>query len=175
MANVSSVKISVPTKTAGEIIREELVSKILNSQKKFTYIHGGAGYGKTTLLAQAANSVENAVWLTLDGESDIFSFLDLLSEAIHHTFPCCELNFSQYLPFEGKSNFITILARCHKSVTYYFNNSIIHVAPLNKYSCCEQRRLYKDSPSLPVHKRLPCQAPEMQPIAVRWYYSQAML
>ncbi|HCF71118.1 MAG TPA: hypothetical protein DER33_05960 [Syntrophomonas sp.] len=110
MANVSSVKISVPTKTAGEIIREELVSKILNSQKKFTYIHGGAGYGKTTLLAQAANSVENAVWLTLDGESDIFSFLDLLSEAIHHTFPCCELNFSQYLPFEGKSNFITILA-----------------------------------------------------------------
>ncbi len=110
MANVSSVKISVPTKTAGEIMRKELVSAILGSQKKLTYIHAGAGYGKTTLLAQVSNSVENAVWLTLDGESDIFSFLGLLSEAIHHTFPCYELNFSQYLPFEGKNNFITILA-----------------------------------------------------------------
>ncbi|MDD4238777.1 MAG: hypothetical protein PHT62_09525 [Desulfotomaculaceae bacterium] len=110
MANVSSVKISVPTKTASEIMRKELVSAILSSQKKLTYIHAGAGYGKTTLLAQVANSVENAVWLTLDGESDIFSFLGLLSEAMHHTFPCYELNFSQYLPFERKNNFITILA-----------------------------------------------------------------
>jgi LuxR family maltose regulon positive regulatory protein len=110
MVNVSSVKISVPTKTAGEIIRKELASAILSSQKKLTYIHAGAGYGKTTLLAQVSNSVESAVWLTLDGESDVFSFLDLLSEAIHYTFPCQELNFSQYLPFEGKNNFITILA-----------------------------------------------------------------
>lgn len=110
MANISSVKISVPTKTAGEIMRKELVSAILSSQKKLTYIHAGAGYGKTTLLAQASNYVETAVWLTLDGESDIFSFLGLLSEAINHTFPCYELNFSQYLPFEGKNNFITILA-----------------------------------------------------------------
>jgi LuxR family maltose regulon positive regulatory protein len=61
MASVSSVKISVPTKTAGEIMRKELLSAILGSQKKLTYIHAGAGYGKTTLLAQAANSVENAV------------------------------------------------------------------------------------------------------------------
>ncbi|MDD2421267.1 MAG: hypothetical protein PHU78_03855 [Heliobacteriaceae bacterium] len=110
MASVSSVKISVPTKTAGEIMRKELVSAILGSQKKFTYIHAGAGYGKTSLLAQVSNSVENAVWLTLDGESDIFSFLGLLSEAIQHTFPAYELNFSQYLPFEGNNNFITILA-----------------------------------------------------------------
>lgn len=110
MASVSSAKISVPTKTAGEIIRKELLSAILGSQKKLTYIHAGAGYGKTTLLAQVANSVENAVWLTLDGESDIFSFLGLLGEAIRHTFPCHELNCSQYLPFEGKNNFTTILA-----------------------------------------------------------------
>lgn len=47
MINVSSVKISVPTKNAGEIIRKELVSKILSSQNKLTYIHAGAGYGKT--------------------------------------------------------------------------------------------------------------------------------
>lgn len=110
MANVSSAKISVPTNNASEIMREELVSAILSSQKKLAYIHAGAGYGKTTLLAQAANSVENAVWLTLDGESDVFFFLGLLSEAIHHTFPCYEHNFSQYLPFEGENNFISILA-----------------------------------------------------------------
>ncbi len=110
MASVSSVRISVPSKTAGEIMRRGLVSAILGSPKKLTYVHAGAGYGKTTLLAQAANSVENAVWLTLDGESDVFSFLSLLSEAIHHTFPGYELNFSQYIPFEKKNNFITILA-----------------------------------------------------------------
>ena len=91
-------------------MRKELVSAILSSQKNLTYIHAGAGYGKTTLLAQITNSVESVVWLTLDGESDIFSFLGLLNEAIHHTFPSYELNFSQYLPFEGKNNFITIIA-----------------------------------------------------------------
>lgn len=110
MANVSSAKISVPTKTSGEIIRTDLVSPILSSQKKLIYIHAGAGYGKTTLLAQVANSVKNAVWLTLDRENDIFSFLSLLGDAMHHTFPCCEVNFPQYLPFSKKSNFIPILA-----------------------------------------------------------------
>lgn len=37
-----------------EITRTELVSAILSSHKKLTYIHSGAGYGKTTLPAQVA-------------------------------------------------------------------------------------------------------------------------
>lgn len=122
MANVSSIKISVPTGVSGEIVRRQLVSKILGNRKKLTYIHAGAGYGKTTLLAQVSNSAKNAVWLTLDEEGDIFSFLGLLSDAIHHIFPEYQLNFSQYLPFEGKNNFITILANA-------FISSIEHIAP----------------------------------------------
>lgn len=110
MASVSSVKISIPTRSSGEIIRKKLVSAILSSQKKLTYIHAGAGYGKTTLLAQVRNSVRNPIWLTLDGENDIFSFLSLLRDAVHHTFSCHELNFSQYIPFKKKNNFIPILA-----------------------------------------------------------------
>lgn len=110
MSGISSVKISVPAKTAGEIMRKELVAAVISSPKRLTYIHAGAGYGKTTLLAQVSGSVESTVWLTLDGESDIFSFLGLLSEAIHHAFPRYEFNFSQYLPYEGKNNFINMLA-----------------------------------------------------------------
>lgn len=110
MANISSARISVPNRTSDEIMRKNLVSAFLGSQRKLAYIHAGAGYGKTTLLAHVSHCARDVVWLTLDGESDIFSFLGLFSEAIHHTFPSYQLNFSQYLPFEGKDNFITILA-----------------------------------------------------------------
>lgn len=110
MISAAGIKISIPSKTSDEIIRGNLTSKILRSDKKLTYVHAGAGYGKTTLLAQVCRLVDNAVWVTLDGEGDIFSFIDFLSEAIRHSFPDIQLNFSQYLPFEGKDNFITILA-----------------------------------------------------------------
>jgi LuxR family maltose regulon positive regulatory protein len=114
MMPVSSVRLAVPRASAAEIERTELVSVLLNSQinnqKKFAYIHAGAGYGKTTLLSQAANSVGDAVWLTLDGESDVFSFMDLLSDAVRRTFPAYYFNVSEYLPFEGQKNFTTVLA-----------------------------------------------------------------
>lgn len=54
--------------------------------------------------------MESTVWVTLDGESDVFAFLDILSEAIRQTFPDYDFTASEYLPFEGKNNFITILA-----------------------------------------------------------------
>lgn len=87
-----------------------LVDAVISSSKKFIYINAGAGYGKTTLLSQAANFVNHTVWVTLDGESDVFTFLNILSEALRHTFPDYDFSISEYLPFEEKSNFITIIA-----------------------------------------------------------------
>lgn len=110
MIKISSVRLAVPKAAEGEIVREKLINCVLRSKSKIAYIHAGAGYGKTTLLSQLANSMEGSVWLTLDGESDIFIFLNILSEALRHTFPDYDFSASEYLPFEGKSNFITILA-----------------------------------------------------------------
>ena len=110
MVNVSSVRLAIPKASTGEIIRKDLVAAVLGNQKQFVYIHAGAGYGKTTLLSQVANSMESTVWVTLDGESDVFAFLNILSEALRQTFPDYDFTASEYLPFEEKNNFITILA-----------------------------------------------------------------
>lgn len=110
MGNVSSVKLTAPKTVSGEILRKELRDAVLNSQKKLTYIHAGAGYGKTTLLSQISHSRKNTVWLSLDGEHDVFTFINTLKKAIHRPFPDYEFTISDYLPFEGKNNFITILA-----------------------------------------------------------------
>lgn len=110
MLNVSSIRVTIPKATAGEIFRRGLVETVLGSPQKTAYIHGGAGYGKTTLLAQIANAKEHTVWLTLDGENDLFSFLHIWGEAIRRPFPDYGFTSSEYLPFEKNNNFITILA-----------------------------------------------------------------
>jgi len=110
MFQISSVRLAIPKAAAGEIKRQKLVDTILGNQKKITFIHAGAGFGKTTLLSQVANCLENTVWITLDNESDVFAFLNILSEALRNTFSCFDFNSSAYLPFEEKSNFINILA-----------------------------------------------------------------
>ncbi|NLG33338.1 MAG: hypothetical protein GX550_07440, partial [Syntrophomonadaceae bacterium] len=110
MLNVPSAKITVPKAAAQEIVRGNLIDVVLKSPKKLAYIHAGAGFGKTTLLSQIANSAEYAVWLSLDGEDDIFAFVDLLCSAIKQTFPKFDFSVSEYLPFSEKDNFISMLA-----------------------------------------------------------------
>ncbi|MET0018174.1 hypothetical protein [Oscillibacter sp.] len=82
----------------------------MGSQKKFIYIHAGAGYGKTTLLSQLAVTAKKAVWLTLAGESDVFLFLETLCDSIRNSFQDYNFVASEYLPFAEQDNFITILS-----------------------------------------------------------------
>ncbi len=110
MLNIPSARLTVPRAAAGEIVRKNLIDTILNSPAKLVYIHAGAGHGKTTLLSQVANSTENVVWLSLDGENDIFTFVNTLCEAIKQTFPEFDFSASEYLPFSEKNNFISMLA-----------------------------------------------------------------
>lgn len=109
MGRVSSMRLTAPKAAAGEIVRKELIDAVMGSQRKLTCIHAGAGYGKTTLLSQIASSRESTVWLSLDGEKDVFTFVDTLIEAVRLPFPAHDFAVSEYLPFEGKENFITIL------------------------------------------------------------------
>ncbi len=110
MLNVPSVRLTVPKSFDGEILREILIDTIINSPKKLIYIHAGAGHGKTTFLSQIANCSGNAVWLSLDGENDVFTFIDTLCEAVKYTFPEFDFSTTEYLPFYEKSNFISMLA-----------------------------------------------------------------
>jgi hypothetical protein len=110
MFNIPSARLTVPRAVAGEIVRKNLIDTVLNSPAKLVYIHAGAGHGKTTLLSQVANSAENVVWLSLDGENDIFTFINTLCEAVKRTFPEFDFSASEYLPFSEKNNFISILA-----------------------------------------------------------------
>ncbi len=110
MLNVPSVRITVPKAVGGALVRENLIDYILNSPQKLAYIHAAAGFGKTTLLSQIANSAVYAVWLSLDGEEDVFTFVNSLGEAIRQAFPEFDFSLSEYLPFSEKDNFIPMLA-----------------------------------------------------------------
>lgn len=110
MLNIPSARLTIPKAIGGELVRHKLIDTVLNSPAKVVCIHAGAGYGKTTLLSQIARKMEKAVWLSLDGENDVFTFVNTFCAAVKQTFP--EFNFpaSEYLPFSEKSNFISILA-----------------------------------------------------------------
>ncbi|NLO41174.1 MAG: hypothetical protein GX115_17115 [Ruminiclostridium sp.] len=110
MMSTPSARMTVPTAVKGEIIRHKLVDIVLNSPAKLAFIHAGAGYGKTTLLSQIAKSAEKAVWLSLDEEKDIFTFINTLCESVKQTFTDFDFSPSEYLPFSEKNNFISILA-----------------------------------------------------------------
>lgn len=125
MVNISSVRLSVPKASAGEILRKDLIAAVLDSPKKLIYIHAGAGYGKTTLLSQVANSTEGVVWVTLDGENDVYAFLNILSEAFRQNFTDFEFNPTEYLPFEKSGNFITILANAFISCIEKYRKALM--------------------------------------------------
>ena len=110
MNSIPSARLTVPGTINGEIARPRLIDSILGSQKKTAYIHAGAGYGKTTLLSQAANQSPNPVWLTLVGENDILTFADAMCRSMQKTFPAYDFTVSEYLPFAAKDNFMTILS-----------------------------------------------------------------
>ena len=110
MHDMPSTRLTIPRAAAGEITRRNLVNIVLNSPAKLVYINAGAGHGKTTLLSQVANSAENAIWLSLDGENDVFAFINSLCKAVKQAFPKFDFSASEYLPFSEKNNFISMLA-----------------------------------------------------------------
>lgn len=110
MTNVSGTRLIIPKTLNGEISRQGLIGRLINSRHRFVYIHAGAGYGKTTLLSQIARSSGNPVWVSLAGENDIFAFVNIVTSAIRQTSTEYHFSSSEYLPFAEKENFITILA-----------------------------------------------------------------
>lgn len=123
MKQIASMRLSAPEAFMGEMQRTRLLEKLLASDKRIVSVQGGSGYGKTTLLAQLARvksalllgddqetGVGDYVWLTLDGENEVFQFLNALGAATRRIFPTYDFQYSDYLLLEGKDNFSTILA-----------------------------------------------------------------
>ncbi len=104
MRHVSKIRCTA-FKPYEEIPRKKLIYDILSSGKKLTFIQAPIGYGKTTLLSQIAESYEHTLWLSLNGETDIISFLGTLEEAlapVGYRFVA-----SECILFEKKENFTT--------------------------------------------------------------------
>jgi hypothetical protein len=142
MMNVPRVRLTTPKAAAGELMRGGLVAAVREDKRRLVYIHAGAGYGKTTLLSQIALQTEQPVWVILDGESDAFSFLDLLSMALRRTFPDYAFNASEYLPFEKKSNFITLLSNAFiSSIEHYPDDFMIFLDDLHTIESPQVRTL----------------------------------
>ena len=110
MLPISGARLSVPELSPGELPRDRLVRSANLNPQKHIYIHGGAGYGKTTLLAQLARTTETTIWITLDGENDVLSFMELFAEAVRRILPAYAFRSSEYLPFEQNESFLSILA-----------------------------------------------------------------
>lgn len=110
MDRVLKARLTVPKAALGEIFRKNLIDTVANSTKGITYIHGGAGFGKTTLLSQLAGSFENPVWLTLDGEDSAIALANVLGEAIRSRFPDFSFHASEYMIFESRDDYAATLA-----------------------------------------------------------------
>ena len=89
---IPSVKITPPSLDILEdtIEREKLIGKTLDSLKgRMTLIYGGAGMGKTVLLAQvAARAGKDIYWVNVDrDDSDLLNFTHLLLNAVQRRNP----------------------------------------------------------------------------------------
>ncbi|MDO9575076.1 MAG: tetratricopeptide repeat protein [bacterium] len=80
-------KLSPPALTSGIVERQRLLS-LLNAKSRLTLIIAGAGYGKTTLLAQFVRSLKQPfVWYSLDErDNDISVFISYIVHGISQKF-----------------------------------------------------------------------------------------
>lgn len=110
MHQIAAMRLAAPDPFKGEILRTRLIDRILNNDKRIIFVQGGAGYGKTTLLSQSARTHSDFIWLTLDGESEVFQFLNGLSAAVRRIYPSYQFPYSDYVLLESKNNFTNLLA-----------------------------------------------------------------
>lgn len=86
--------------------RSRLVEKLCPPGCKLTYIHAGAGYGKTTLMLQYAEGRRDVVWLSLDDrDSDTLFFLRRLEASIREKLGLLAFYSADHIPFAGSKAF----------------------------------------------------------------------
>ncbi len=94
--------------SAGSTIleRPRLLERLCPPGSKLTYIHAGAGYGKTTLMMQYATSRGDAVWISLDyRDNDMLYFLRHLETSIRGTLGVFHFDSADHMPFAHERAF----------------------------------------------------------------------
>lgn len=88
--------------------RPRLLDRVAPPSNQVTYIHAGAGCGKTTLVAQYAQCRDDVVWLTLnDRDNDPFVFLQRLEHAVRAKLGVFDFHATDFIPFAGNMSFAT--------------------------------------------------------------------
>ncbi len=102
--------ISIPSIGNMIIPRFRLTEKLCPPGSRLTYIHAGAGYGKTTLMMQYAQSHDDAVWLSLDDrDNDPLFFLRRLEASIREKLGAFSFDAADYMPFAANKAFSAIV------------------------------------------------------------------
>ena len=123
----ASALLTVPKAAPGEMLRKRLTDQIEADARRIVFVHAGAGYGKTTLLAQLVRGEARPIWLSLTGETDTLMFADALCVAIRQAFPEYGFQPSECLPFLEKENFTSILANAVIGGMEQMSNRVILV------------------------------------------------
>lgn len=87
-----ATKFNPPAADARQVPRDGLVEEIVQNRARLVLVRAPAGFGKTTLMAQARQRLEAAdvatAWLTLDSaDNDPSRFLAYLGRAVHELAP----------------------------------------------------------------------------------------
>lgn len=104
----------IPEPPANVISHPQLLAKIAPPGKKLTFIHAGAGYGKTTLLAQYAKGRQSLCWLSMEGNGanehacDLPTFLCFLEDTLRAELPQLAFHAGEYRAFAGEKKLIPL-------------------------------------------------------------------
>ncbi len=118
--NIPTVQ-SYPDRSGADaaiIPRSRLMNKLCPPGSKLTYIHADAGHGKTTLLAQYAQSHRDVVWITLDERAnDPLFFLPHLETSLRKRLERFDFYTTDHIPFAGRDTFVaTVLSALLKAI-----------------------------------------------------------
>lgn len=89
---ILATKLNPPATDAAQVPRDNLVAAVLQSHARLVLVRAPAGFGKTTLMAQARQKLEESgvatAWLTLDSsDNDPSRFLAYLAYALDELSP----------------------------------------------------------------------------------------
>lgn len=86
----AAVKNQIPDAADGEVCRKKILEGLEKGNEEIVVFHAGAGYGKTTVMAQWARSQRaRCCWYRInESDNDEFRFLRGLAASLSNTAPC---------------------------------------------------------------------------------------
>lgn len=102
-------KIQIPNLFSNMLDRPSLINSIKQQDTKIVLLNAGAGFGKTLLLSQYANLVENqCAWFSLSSlDNDLMQFIQYLIKSIQKVIPEFSFLMEEYLKRDSDKTIVT--------------------------------------------------------------------